>query len=1040
MMQPFLKSIAEAYLNRNADISKVCFVFPNKRSGTFFVDHIQKIMVERGVRQCLLPEISTISDFVESLSGRVVNSRVDSLLLLYDVYVKYLKSHAGATDVLTVAHGKKKSTDELVDFDNFRIWGEMVLSDFNDVEMYLVDTHQLFKNLHDHREIQSTYLDENQIKVMRDYFGVNNYATHRTNFWEHYNNPDSEKSKSKSKFFKLWEILEPLYNEYCKSLDAQGLTFSGRAYRLAYERIKAERGDVLPYDKVVFVGFNALSMVEWSIFNLFKNIKKNGSRMGEFLWDYNEAVMGSAHNSAGHFVKKNIENFPPPADISLEASRVSGLGADMEVISAPSAVAQVKIITKILEDLYKKLGAEKFNEGKVAVVLPEESMLIPLLYSLPDSFGGSKMADDDTPVGGVAVNITMGYSMKYTAAASFVNMFHSLQRRKRQRQERWEFMREDVITVLSHPFTRIILGADMAAEMRRKVNNIPRIMLDSAMMREYGEIPARLFRVLLDYEKGDEALKYVRYIMDLAIDRVGTHYESVGSKNNLEVTHLQLYRRALERLEESMEKYSVRANALSVFSLLDKLLAGETIVFEGEPLSGLQVMGPLETRCLDFDYLIIPSMNERIYPRKMRSRTFIPNALRYGYGMATSRFQESIFSYNFYRMISRAKGVYMIYDARSEGVRSGDVSRYVMQLNMLYARNRVKFSRYGFSLNAMRTPTVTLEKKDAIMDNLELFFTQEGRRKYFSASGLNQYVQCRLAFCLQRVMGIREEDDPTDFLSPSDVGTIVHDVLAHIYTPEGTGTFLSAPKEIDESYLKKWIDGTKDLDKLIRNCVCREKVWLDGKDHETPETLPDGLHMYMNNIRTTVVRMLKHDVELISRHGNIYYYGSEIKETYSLKLPDGSVANMTYIIDRLDKVGGETAPFRIVDYKTGAFNVKMPSVEEVFANRDLHVALQLMLYAMLFGMKHRLAEDEEIILEIYDLLATDISGFKENRLALKNSNRYYAVDYNDVRDEFEEFLMKMLCEIHSADVPFSQAAIGEGACDYCPFKDYLCFR
>lgn len=1054
--EKFLKAIADAYCAEyetfTNGLSEVCFVFPNKRGGTFFLEYLHESNRGKGF---MAPEITTISDFVENLSGRVIDSRVDLLLRLYRVYCDYLNSHSHdaskiIADSIGVKEGAAVKEDMTVDFDSFRIWGEMVLADFNDIEMYMVDTSQIFKNIKDNREIESTYLSEEQIEVMQTYFGVSNLGEHLTNFWYHYNNPKPIK-ENKKKFFKLWEILSPLYHEFCASLERDHLTFSGLAYRQALDNIRSYGAKVLPYKRVVFVGFNALSTVEWSIFTAIKKIRIDGASMADFYWDYTDGPMSQEGNTAGHFVGKNKEYFPSRHVGVAELTNVHGLIAEeLKVISSPSGVAQAKIIGDLLKGIYQEVGAEGFNKRRVAVVLPDEGLLMPLLYSLPEYFTNDKnkkweMSHTDTKA--AAVNITMGYSLKNTSAAALVSLLRKLQMRKKLRNGEWEFMRDDVIDLVSHPFVRIMLTNAVADEVLKQLSRNKRIVLKArSLMKISKALPGSretigrsversgIFTPLSDNHK-DSAVTYVKQLLDTAIKAVTAYYADVEGYSELEIVHLKLYLRAVKRLSDALDAYHIKANVSSVFSLMDKLLGGETITFEGEPLEGLQIMGPLETRCLDFDYLIIPSMNERIYPRKLHSHTFIPNSLRYGYGMATTRYQESIFAYNFYRMISRAKKVYMIYDARNEGLKTGDVSRYVMQLRYLYAKNRLTFANYRFSIESSDNETVVIPKTGKVSEMLHRYFTDQGDRSYFSASALRNYVNCPMNFCLSKVMKIKEKDEPEDFLSASSVGTIVHAVMADLYLPDRTmqGHYLGANAV---TITDKYIDDLTDehIDTIIRRAVCEEKIWNRHDDKgriPVPTTLPDGLEVYMDSLRAIIRRALVHDKTLTP----LQIYGTEIDEQCMVDMGNGVKANVTFIIDRMDKPA-ESEHMRIVDYKTGEENVDIQDVADCFTlDKEKGVAMQLLLYAKVFIQNH--PEIEDFNLEIYNLQKEKIS----TPLRLQIAPRKYAEKrYRECEPEFSNALLTTLGNIHNETIPFTQAALTSQSCTYCVFRSAICNR
>jgi hypothetical protein len=763
--------------------------------------------------------------------------------------------------------------------------------------------------------------------------------------------------------------------------------------------------------------------------------------------------MAQVGNTAGHFVQKNVEYFPSKYKYVREQTNVTSLIAEeMQVISSPSGVAQAKIIGELLKKIYAEIGAEGFNNQRVAVVLPDESLLMPLLYSLPEYFTNDRdhrrqLRDSATKA--AAVNITMGYSLRNTTAAALVGLLRKLQTRKKLRNNRWEYMRDDVINIISHPFIRILLTGAVVDELLKLLNRTKRIVIDAdALTMDHAMIPAldksvgeivrqsRVLEPLSVQTKGESVIQYVDHILNSVLKAVTAYYSAVTDYSGLEIANLKLYRRALHRLSDALEAYHIQVNLTTIFSLLDKLLGSETITFEGEPLLGLQIMGPLETRCLDFDYIIIPSMNERVYPRKLRSHTFIPNSLRYGYGMATTRFQESIFSYNFYRMISRAKKVYMIYDARNEGLKTGDVSRYVMQLKYLYAKDKIQHTDYRFAIGTSVDEEIAIPKRGKVLEALNRYFTAGEGAKYFSATALNKYVDCPMAFCLEKVMYITEKDEPEEFLSAASVGNIVHAVMADLYIPdrENQGRYLgSSPRTISKEYIENLSDDF--IDAKIRRCICEEKLWTRQEIRSgkavVPDQLPDGLEVYMDSIRSVIKRTLNHDKELAP----ILLYGCEINERCVIDLGGGVTANMKYIIDRMDMPNGATHK-RIVDYKTGLKKVTPQDIPSCFqADKDQHVAMQLLFYAHLFTLNH--ADAGDFSMEIYNLQNEDISS----PLKLHPKRGVYNdVTYSECAEVYGAELNSLLNRIRKVNEPFTQASLSSKACTYCVFKSALCNR
>lgn len=987
-------------MTKNYDsLDNFVFVFPNKRSGTFFLKYLRELTPERSIS----PQITSIQEFVSDLSGCVIDTRLDLLFLLFSEYRKIVG-------------------EENARFDKFRTWGEMVLSDFNDVDMYEADARSLFRNLANLREIKSNFLTDEQKEVLKEYFGIETEdEASSSSFWQHYNNGDRKDDDSRSRFLELWQVLGELYERLGKRLSDQGLAYPGMAYRKALSRLREEGTEALSgYRKVVMIGFNALSSVEFHIFKELLRLRDPedpSESFGDFYWDCTGLPMADKTNSAVHFMQKNIKFFPSIHSISESDYR--GLPSVIKSIASPGASAQAKIASGLVADIASRVGEKTMAAAKVAVVLPDENMLLPLLYSLPEGLKD--------------VNLTMGYSVKLTSTASYVKLLRKLQQRKRYLSGKLYFFHEDVKLVLSHPFAKRVGRPGEASELRRDVARSHKYLLSP---EDFNNASEPLRRIFSDFGPEPDGFVVSGYI-DNALNDVAESMKSENDGDNaiheLDLSLISLYRQKLAQLMISILKYDIDMSVADVFALADGLLRGESVRFEGQPLKGLQVMGPLETRCLDFDYIIILSMNERVYPRKLRKGSFIPASIRRDNGLATVRFQESIFAYNFYRMISRAREVYMVHDARTEGLKSGDVSRYVLQLRHLYAKDLLEDSSARFPL-ASSDSGARIRKSKEVMESLYPFLEPEGKR--FSASALKAYISCPMKFYLEYVHGVREDQEPEEFMQASMLGNIMHGVLQNLYTPDKgmQGRMLSNPVSITKERLNDLLSsGNGELDRAICRMINREYYRLDGSDLD--KELGSEGKVYFDVFRSIAERVLRHDLELAP----FDILGTEISETVRLPLSDGSMVNMKYIIDRLDTAGRDengNPAVRVVDYKTGYFKLKFDSVEDMFTSGSgLEALFQLMLYSRLLRVNDGI--DGPIAMEIYDLrkLGTPASE-KDGQLPVLSGN--VLLDYREVDSEFSDRLDQLLCEILSEEGYFHSMP-SESGCKFCAFKT-LCRR
>lgn len=1006
-MIPFLKSVARAYASRYSDLSDFCFLFPNKRSGTFFMKYLKE---ERGGRAFLSPRVLSVSDFVSEVSGKVAASRLDLLFLLYHTYRDYL--------------GLGESDDaEGVDFDSFRMWGETVLADFNEVDLYLADADEIFKNVKDYREIASNFLTEEQKEVMAEYFGRTEYSD-PNEFWKDFDAPDDELSDLRRKFLHLWRIMAPLYHGLHERLDSLGLSTTGGLYRSALRVVREKGRDILPYRKVTVVGFNALSTAERAIFSELRDMEPypGEDTFADFFWDATGPVLSGTGNSASKFVRSNIRSFPCPewALHILRQSDTPDMPSEIKVVASPSNSAQVKIAGTLLSELRGRLTQEEFNDARVAVVLPDENLLLPMLYSLPAGMGD--------------VNLTMGYPLRLTSVVPFVSLLRRLHFNMRETPAGKAFYHKDLRLFLAHPYPHALLGSDVIEKINGYLDRYHKAVIS---LNELAAISEKAESLLSSLDRIATPLDAIDRLDEILSDVKNslTCEESGLVKTRLEISHIEIYRDALRRMRELLREYNTDMKAATALRLADRLLAGEKVGFEGEPLVGLQVMGMLETRSIDFDHIFILSANERILPMRARTRSFIPDTLRRAFGMPPSNYAESIFAYYFYRMISRARGVTMIYDARSGGgMRSGDVSRYLLQLRYLFAKDRLVEEDWKFVLTGKTPHEASVDKTPEILERLKAFVHDpaagnQDRSLNFSASSLNSYRECQVKFFYQSVMGINTDPEPSEFIDSISAGNILHDVMLQLYLPpEKRGKLLPRPVVVTKDAVSRILEDHESLKRIMTRTVNR--VHFNLEDDQLDRPLEGGAEIVGRQLARQAVNILRHDVELAPFN----ILGCEISERLHIALPSGRKVNFRFAIDRLDEIdtqGGRQ--LRIVDYKTGRIKLKAADMEEVLkGNYAGEQIFQLFTYAWLLGKRGGVEGARDVRLEIYDVNKIHTG---EVRLPVIGDNE--VKDFGAYADDFSAGMESLLDGIF--DTPRFEAADDESDCGMCRLRT-LCRR
>lgn len=560
---------------------------------------------------------------------------------------------------------------------------------------------------------------------------------------------------------------------------------------------------------------------------------------------------------------------------------------------------------------------------------------------------------------------------------------------------------------------------------------------------------SELLAPLSDDATPEQVVKWLDVILGKAADSI-SNADTKILKENVDVSNIDVYRLLLKQLLATVQEYEISMNWRTFLALSDRLISSEIVTFEGQPLKGLQVMGMLETRALDFNRIIIPSLNERILPARRRVRTFISDSLRKAYGLPPINYSESIFAYYFFRMIARAKEVVLLYDARSsEGARSGDISRYVLQLQYLYAKETIKLESRSFDISKSDLKPSPIEKNQEIMDLLSSYrdSSQEGRN--LSATALTRYADCQIRFYFEHLLRIHTDEESVDYIDAITQGTILHYVMQNIYLPEDKQChYLEHPEIIDATLINAKKKNISEIDRLIRHGI--NKYHFHRKEDKLDTLLRGSVASVAKVLRMQVINILDFDLS----QAPFLLYGVEIEGNVSLKMPEGDPINMRFAIDRLDKVNGpENEALRVVDYKTGSVHVQTESMQSVFEGdskgRNL---LQLWLYANLFDAlpNKNLKKDAPrplldlfskendlphipLVLELYD-----VNSLKSGQHTYPKIGDTIQQDHKEMNIEFLTNLEQTLIQIFDQETPFNPPN-DLTSCNFCQFKT-ICWR
>lgn len=927
------------------------------------------------------------------------------LFRLYNIYCRYLAELS--------AQSASGETFKPLPFDRFASWGEVLLGDFSEVDQYMVDAELIFSNVRDFREISANFLSDEQREMIERFFGYSPALESVEGFWKHVG-PEEERGKLRARFLELWQLLPELYERLRADLEQDDLCMPGSAFRLAVEEVRGRGEEALPWEKVVFVGFNALSTSENLLFEeLSKYQSEDGTPYAEFFWDGTGPVLSGEHGAATRELKRNRTNFPSPewAAPYIARSEASSMPPSIVISASPSNAAQTKIAGAKISELLRRIDESDIRDARVAVVLPDENLLLPLLYSLPKELE--------------SVNLTMGHSLRFTSVASFVYHIRRLYQRRREADGQEAYFHEDIRLFLAHPLTHVAIGSDAANKMAGKIAESHAFTVTVEDMREVSPALADLLTPLSHDANPEQTVAWLDGILE-TIDRALVEGDAGAEvKKRLERSQILVYRNALSQLLDAIREHGIAMGPESVLHLADRLLAGEKVTFKGEPLKGLQVMGILETRALDFDHVIVLSMNDKIMPRSGSRRTFIPDSLRRGYGLPLSRHAESLYSYYFYRMISRARGVDLIYDARAgEGMRSGGKSRFLLQLELLHGGDSVRNETFTYRLNDSSSKPKPIEKTKEVMEELRAYTVPESKMN-LSASALMDYCKCQVRFYYKDVKKIVDDETPRNFINAATQGDIVHAVMLGLYLPEEDHKkFLSPPRVVPASRISQLADDLPRLRRLVAREINRNHFKLGEDSLDRP--LPEGVAMVAEHL----VEMIRDIMHYDASRGDLHIVGGEMKGRTRLKVGEAPEVNVSYAFDRVDLK--EEGSYRIVDYKTGTVKLKANEPSNIFdGSYDAKNILQLLLYSALLSEK--VGAEARIEPVIYDAAEIDENG-ESRAIVAKTEVR----DYNQVKDEFLEGLAEKLEELFDPERPLVPAD-DDKVCSNCRLQA-LCGR
>lgn len=959
-MKPFLYQVVTLFYQQyGAEIHRLAFVFPNRRAGLFF----QKYLSEISEKPLFSPSILTINDLFMQLSGKHPADKIQMLFRLYELY----KQRSGSSE----------------SFDEFIYWGEMLLNDFDDIDKYMVDARMLFRNVSDLKSLDDdfNYLSPEQVQAIRSFW---------SSFYPKGDSPNQQH------FLELWEILYDLYAGLRTSLAKDGCGYDGMIFREVVEQLEKEPMSDFPFDRVVFVGLNALSVSEE---RLLLALQKKG--VADFYWDYVGPWVTDPDNKASFFLERNLRLFPS----RMELPATEPVQAEIRVLGVPSAIGQAKQVYPILQALADEQQLTDESALRTAIVLPDEHLLVPVLNAIPEAIQH--------------INVTMGYPLAGTPVAALMEYILTLQKNIRYIDRVPVFYFRDVLPILNHQYV-MAAAPEEVSQLVKDMTAGNRIYVHAADLNRH-ELLSILFTPVQNTEELSDYLIHVLEALNACLrnNRPNPDDEEMISNStqttvDIEQEFIFHYFATVNRMKEVMHEAKIEMRLDTYFRLLKRMTDLITIPFEGEPLSGLQVMGVLETRALDFDRLIILSMNEGIFPLKKAANSFIPYNLRRGFGLPTYEHQDSVWAYHFYRLIRRAKQVTLLYDTRTTGLQTGEVSRFVHQLRYHYQYPLID-ELVVYDVASSAVPPISVQKTAEVEKLLSDFLF--GGPRALSASAINTYLDCPLKFYFSVLEQIQEEDEITETVERDVFGSILHKVMEDLYAPfKGklvTADLLKLLRK-DQPLLTGTI-ARAFAELFFKSPVVRP---LEGENFLTGEM-----------IRKYAEKILEQDARFTPFH----YIESEKKVRATITLSDRRIVQLKGFIDRVDSLD---RVLRIVDYKTGSGKLEFESVEGLFdkeAKDRPKAVMQVFLYAWMYQQlpEYTGMPIQPAIYYLRTLFQRSFDPVVEQKKGRGKADKVNS--FQDFASDFEDKLRQCLDEIFDLDIPFTQTETGK-ACAYCSFR------
>lgn len=976
-MKTFLEEVAEKIYQRYPNLEEVTVVFPNRRATLFFRKHMSGLLT----KPVFPPKILTIEEFIGGFSPFQVPER---LVLISDLFHAYKKvMHASGHD----------DGDKLAQLEHFYFWGDMLMRDFEELDKYMVPAGHLFKDLSHQKELDASFdfLTEEQQQFLME-------------FWGHF---EINQSVNKQRFLEIWRRLTEVYHQFRKDLAAKGLAYEGMLQRSVAEDLVSGRAPEIKPESIVFAGFNALTTAEERIISFF--VDRYRARV---YWDMDAYYVHNVRQEAGKFFRQYQED-PVFAgtfnqDVPAHFQEKISSRAPVNVYGAAQPVGQAKLMAQVL----KSQISRGMNPEETLIVLADEKLLMPVLHGISGSVA--------------KLNVTMGFPLASTPFFNFIELLIDLQITRKGDH----FNHRPVLGLLGHPYV-VAANPASASAKRKEILHHNRVHVPKSYLATEVALHRVIFQEVVS-ANGPVSLALVRHLVSI-IEEVGG-LTTVSDFDKEYAFHFLKFFNLLESVLMSSETERVEGlgsqqepdvQGIKSFSrLFRQLVRMQKIPFSGEPLKGLQVMGVLETRNLDFKNVFILSLNEGAFPSTGGKGSYIPHNIRRAYGLPTLAHQDAMYSYLFYSTLQRAENIHLFYNSETDILGQGEMSRYLQQLLFESGLNIQKHILHNPIAPRAITPVV-VHKNDEVMNSLKRLNEGNAYFKGISPSALNSYIECRLQFYFKYVAKVREPDEVEEELDARVLGNFLHDVMENFYKG------LAARKGTSFVEKEDFKGAGPVIDRLIDQVFIGTYKLDPGKPVE-----------YAG--QSLVVR------EVVKRFATQILKMDELYAPFKIEALEHGEVNYSVKIDRppfravlggkIDRVDSKDTLLRIIDYKTGKDKLDFESIDSLFSREGYRnkAAFQTLLYALMYvrsssenGYDAAMKRVVPGLINRMNLFDDDFSfGFKVGKQRVNDVAVMFPL--------FEERLKELFEELYDQDQPFDQT-LNTDNCKYCAYS-HICYR